>query len=881
LLSQEIFVKKPLRAVHLVLALFAVVLISDTSLKLQAQAAAETTVPRLVRFSGIAHDLNGNPMTGVVGITFLLYAEQTGGAPLWLETQNAQADATGHYTVLLGATKPDGLPAELFTSEVARWVGVQISGQNEQARVLLVSAPYALKAGDSETVGGLPASAFMLANSATASAKSAGSTGIPNAAGNAKSSPPANPDVTGVGTIGYVPMWNTTNDIIDSVLFQKSTAIGIGTTTPAATLDLNGKGAVRDTLTLFPKSTDNTLAVSGTAFKVSSAGLVTFVSGQTYPGAGTITGITTAAGSGLSGGGTTGTLSLKVPAAGITNAMLADSKITLNASAAGGLTVPGAMTLGDTYTIGLKTCAANQVLQYSGTVWNCSAAGTGTITGISTAAGSGLAGGGTSGTLNMSIPAAGVTDAMLANSKITLNASAAGGLTVPGAMTLGDTYTIGLTTSCATNQVLKWSGAAWGCSTPDSGTVTSVATGLGLTGGPITASGTLSIDTTVVPQLGAANNFNGSNSFNTNTLMSANNALDNPALTVYNTDTGDGIDAIVSQGTGIYVSTDDLDGLFVVAGYDGADINGQETGVFASTYTDSDFTVASWGMALSYTQETIGLEGFSGSPIGIGAYGQAVKASTTGANSDSGFFPMGLWGDSGQQSGFGVFGSADDGWSFVGYNNSPSGFANTWLENEESTSASDPVLFTYGSAYGGTCTADVSGNWSCTGTISGVAPVEGGSKKVALNAIQSPENWFEDAGSGQLSSGAAVVNIESVFGETVNTGVDYHVFLTPNGDCKGLYVTQKSATSFVVRELGGGTSSIAFDYRIMAKRRGFEQIRLADKTELFSLKHRPIKPAGAAVKHMPTAEEIVKKRQQHAKPHAVAQHRTIAANQKQ
>jgi hypothetical protein len=32
-------------------------------------------------------------------------------------------------------------------------------------------------------------------------------------------------------------------------------------------------------------------------------------------------------------------------------------------------------------------------------------------------------------------------------------------------------------------------------------------------------------------------------------------------------------------------------------------------------------------------------------------------------------------------------------------------------------------------------------------------------------------------------------------GETVNTGLDYHVFLTPNGDCKGLYVSQKSPTS--------------------------------------------------------------------------------------
>jgi hypothetical protein len=60
--------------------------------------------------------------------------------------------------------------------------------------------------------------------------------------------------------------------------------------------------------------------------------------------------------------------------------------------------------------------------------------------------------------------------------------------------------------------------------------------------------------------------------------------------------------------------------------------------------------------------------------------------------------------------------------------------------------------------------------------------------------------------------------------------MDYHVFLTPNGDCKGLYVTKKTANSFEVRELGGGKSSIAFDYRIMARRKGYEDVRMADKT---------------------------------------------------
>lgn len=112
--------------------------------------------------------------------------------------------------------------------------------------------------------------------------------------------------------------------------------------------------------------------------------------------------------------------------------------------------------------------------------------------------------------------------------------------------------------------------------------------------------------------------------------------------------------------------------------------------------------------------------------------------------------------------------------------------------------------------------------------------MDGGTRKVALYAIEGPENWFEDAGSGRLSNGVAIVQIESTFAQTVNTGMDYHVFLTPNGDCKGLYVTQKSPTSFELHELGGGTSNVAFDYRIMAKLKGYETIRLEDRTKDYS-----------------------------------------------
>lgn len=67
----------------------------------------------------------------------------------------------------------------------------------------------------------------------------------------------------------------------------------------------------------------------------------------------------------------------------------------------------------------------------------------------------------------------------------------------------------GISGCTSTSQILQWSGTTWQCiSTPGGGGggVTSVATGAGLTGGPITASGTLAIDPSVVPLLGATTN---------------------------------------------------------------------------------------------------------------------------------------------------------------------------------------------------------------------------------------------------------------------------------------------------------------------------------------------------------------------------------------
>jgi hypothetical protein len=92
---------------------------------------------------------------------------------------------------------------------------------------------------------------------------------------------------------------------------------------------------------------------------------------------------------------------------------------------------------------------------------------------------------------------------------------------------------------------------------------------------------------------------------------------------------------------------------------------------------------------------------------------------------------------------------------------------------------------------------------------------------------------MEDFGSGLLQNGVAVVKIDPSFAETVSATAEYHVFLTPKGDSKGLYVINETPGSFEVRESGGGTSSLTFDYRIVAKRRGYEGQRLIDVTEKF------------------------------------------------
>lgn len=209
-----------------------------------AASPAAGTVPRLVSFSGSIKDGLGKPVTSPVAVTFLLYAEQESGAPLWTETQTVQPNAQGTYTIFLGATNPAGLPLDLFTTGAARWLAVQpgVPGVEDISRILLVGVPYALKAADADTLGGKPLSAFVTTDSQP-SLTSAGQSGATSSAPKASNSTPANVTpaaLGGAGTTDYIALWTNSTTLGNSVLFQTGGNVGLGTTAPGAKLEADG-----------------------------------------------------------------------------------------------------------------------------------------------------------------------------------------------------------------------------------------------------------------------------------------------------------------------------------------------------------------------------------------------------------------------------------------------------------------------------------------------------------------------------------------------------------------------------------------------------------------------------------------------------------------
>lgn len=117
------------------------------------------------------------------------------------------------------------------------------------------------------------------------------------------------------------------------------------------------------------------------------------------------------------------------------------------------------------------------------------------------------------------------------------------------------------------------------------------------------------------------------------------------------------------------------------------------------------------------------------------------------------------------------------------------------------------------------------GDITADGSKSAVVDTENYGKR-KLYAVESSEVWFEDIGSGQLVDGEATVTIDPIFAQTVNLDKEYHVFVQVYGDAE-VYVTDRTPTQFEVR-LREGSSDVEFSYRLVAKRQGYEEVRLEE-----------------------------------------------------
>ncbi len=280
-------------------------------------------------------------------------------------------------------------------------------------------------------------------------------------------------------------------------------------------------------------------------------------------------------------------------------------------------------------------------------------------------------------------------------------------------------------------------------------------------------------------------------------------------------------------------------------------------GEFLATKNTPDFGVLGYGNVTAVTgytvgsgasQTTVGVEGseitqpspsfpdFDAGVLGLENYGTGIIAESGGATPNLGAFgaePIGLIATSGT----GSTGASESVAAFAeGADANTFSLAALNGSNDNEVDLVTPfgdlaAGFTGGSEV---FNIDTSGNENIAGILTTSGPCSSGCvdqrtgkhERVITYAAQSSEPTVEDYGEGQVAGGVGHVTIDAAFGRTIDLTKNYMVFLTPEGDSRGLYVTQKTGSGFSVHENQGGRDSLAFSYRIVAKPYGATASRL-------------------------------------------------------
>ena len=245
-----------------------------------------------------------------------------------------------------------------------------------------------------------------------------------------------------------------------------------------------------------------------------------------------------------------------------------------------------------------------------------------------------------------------------------------------------------------------------------------------------------------------------------------------------------------------------------------------------------------FGGCISDSTSCIGVDGFS--EEGVGVAGSSINfAGVTGTSSAA----DGVDGSS-TNSGNGVTGTSSTAGGIAGYGvegNAPGKDAGVGGFNTDTTVNEAAGVYGFSSegygVYGQTGSSSSYGLYSeGNAFVDGEIFTSGGcqvgctsTRHVAAFASRTTQPTIDDVGETVLRDGAARVALAADFANTIDLSKPYVVMLTPEGDA-ALYVASRTPRGFEVRQVGGGRSSIAFAYRIVAKPYGFRDERLPFKT---------------------------------------------------
>ena len=273
---------------------------------------------------------------------------------------------------------------------------------------------------------------------------------------------------------------------------------------------------------------------------------------------------------------------------------------------------------------------------------------------------------------------------------------------------------------------------------------------------------------------------------------------------------------LLDSNAGVYGVSANGSGVTGVTTFDSSKNGFAQSGIFGIDNSKGRETDNQNSGVFGWSTHNTGVFGYSiDNKNGIGVFGEDATT-------------LGVLGSSNGEGVFGYGGDHGVGYALEGF--SPTA-ASTALAVVNISTGNLIQGFGNGSAQTQVLLVDNVGNMTIAGTLTqngspqSLSATSTGRKVIAYTPQQSVRT-MEDVGEAQLVAGRAIVPLEASFASAIAPGRPYLVFITPQGDTSSpLYVTQKTATGFVVRE-HGGSANVGFDYRIVAQPYGTKTQRL-------------------------------------------------------